>query len=181
MNVQRKATIINEIKYWKDNRLLPDEYCNYLLALYTEGEEISEETEAKSGIVGKINIFSLLFIILNLTLAPSIAFFIFYARPNMFYSIALIILTLNICIGLFFLGLKYYQIDSDYVMVVLLLNIFILSLVIINQWMGQSFAGLMVIFIQLIFWLSLGIRRSSKLLIGMALLGLVVSIISIII
>ncbi|WP_440898184.1 hypothetical protein ACS127_15190 [Amphibacillus sp. Q70] len=77
MNGQRKATIINEIKYWKENRLLPDEYCDYLLALYTEGEENLEETEAQIGIMGKINIFSLLFIILNLTLAPSIAFLFF--------------------------------------------------------------------------------------------------------
>ncbi|TYS59242.1 hypothetical protein FZC74_10940 [Sutcliffiella horikoshii] len=40
MNKQRKETIIQEIKYWKRNRLLPDQYCDYLLALYTEGEGV---------------------------------------------------------------------------------------------------------------------------------------------
>jgi len=37
MDQQRKATIIHEIKYWKDNHLLPEHYCDFLLALYTEG------------------------------------------------------------------------------------------------------------------------------------------------
>ncbi|CAG9619341.1 hypothetical protein [Sutcliffiella rhizosphaerae] len=39
MNRQRKETIIQEIEYWKKSRLLPEQYCNYLMALYTEGEE----------------------------------------------------------------------------------------------------------------------------------------------
>ena len=37
MDQQRKAIIIHEIKYWKDNHLLPEHYCDFLLALYTEG------------------------------------------------------------------------------------------------------------------------------------------------
>ncbi|WP_440895867.1 hypothetical protein ACS127_15185 [Amphibacillus sp. Q70] len=99
----------------------------------------------------------------------------------MFYSTVLIILTINICMGLFFLGIKFYQIESNYVILVLLLNIFIISLTVIDQWMGQSFAGLIVIFTQFILWFGIGIKRSSKLLMGMSILGLVVSIISIII
>ena len=39
MNDQRKKIILNEILYWKQNRMLPDTYCDYLLALYSEGEE----------------------------------------------------------------------------------------------------------------------------------------------
>jgi hypothetical protein len=41
MNETRKKLILNEILYWKKNRLLPERYCDYLLALYTEGEEIN--------------------------------------------------------------------------------------------------------------------------------------------
>ncbi|MCM3712848.1 hypothetical protein M3202_02020 [Alkalihalobacillus oceani] len=48
MNEQRKTTIINEIKYWKKSKLLPDQYCDYLLTLYTEGEhDIEPEPEQK--------------------------------------------------------------------------------------------------------------------------------------
>jgi len=37
MNQRRRETIIREIEYWKRSRLLPEQYCDYLLALYTEG------------------------------------------------------------------------------------------------------------------------------------------------
>ncbi|RLQ98194.1 hypothetical protein [Falsibacillus albus] len=36
-NLKRKETIVNEILLWKKNRMLPDHYCDFLLALYTEG------------------------------------------------------------------------------------------------------------------------------------------------
>ncbi|SFJ20031.1 hypothetical protein SAMN04487936_101294 [Halobacillus dabanensis] len=38
MKEERTKTIVNEIRYWKQNRLLPTEYCDFLLALYTQGE-----------------------------------------------------------------------------------------------------------------------------------------------
>ncbi|KAB2338547.1 hypothetical protein F7731_03030 [Cytobacillus depressus] len=39
MNETRKKVIVNEIRNWRKNRLLPEHYCDYLLALYTEGNE----------------------------------------------------------------------------------------------------------------------------------------------
>src|SRR5690625_4344381 len=38
MSAERKRIIIEEINYWKDHKLLPEEQCNFLLALYTQGE-----------------------------------------------------------------------------------------------------------------------------------------------
>ena len=37
MDENRKQIIIKEIGYWKNNKLLPEQYCDFLLALYTEG------------------------------------------------------------------------------------------------------------------------------------------------
>ncbi|MHC8517078.1 hypothetical protein [Sporosarcina sp. ITBMC105] len=39
MNAQRKKIIMAEIHYWKQNKLLPEHYCDFLLTLYTQGEE----------------------------------------------------------------------------------------------------------------------------------------------
>lgn len=39
MNERRKKIILSEIKYWKQNHLLPDHYCDFLSTLYAEGEE----------------------------------------------------------------------------------------------------------------------------------------------
>ena len=40
---QRKQIIINEIAFWKQNKMLPEHYCDFLLTLYTEGESVNKE------------------------------------------------------------------------------------------------------------------------------------------
>ena len=45
MTNQRKQIIINEITFWKQNKLLPEHYCDFLMTLYTEGEH--EKTPVK--------------------------------------------------------------------------------------------------------------------------------------
>jgi len=44
MDKEKKEIIIKEIHYWKENKLLPDTYCDFLLALYTEGNHYEETT-----------------------------------------------------------------------------------------------------------------------------------------
>ena len=39
MSNQRKQIILNEITFWKQNKLLPEHYCDFLMTLYTEGEQ----------------------------------------------------------------------------------------------------------------------------------------------
>ncbi|WP_246940425.1 hypothetical protein [Bacillus pinisoli] len=48
MNQHRKEIILKEIEYWKKNRLLPEQYCNYLLTLYSEGEHEEKSKRSKS-------------------------------------------------------------------------------------------------------------------------------------
>ncbi|WP_144511116.1 hypothetical protein [Bacillus sp. FJAT-22090] len=48
MSVQRKQIIINEIAFWKKNKLLPEHYCDFLTALYAQGEGVEEEGKEKS-------------------------------------------------------------------------------------------------------------------------------------
>lgn len=43
MDNERKHIIISEIKYWKQSKLLPDRYCDFLIALYSRGEEMNIE------------------------------------------------------------------------------------------------------------------------------------------
>ncbi|MCM3743378.1 hypothetical protein M3193_04435 [Sporosarcina luteola] len=42
MNAQRKKIIMAEINYWKQNKLLPEHYCDFLLTLYTQGDHEQE-------------------------------------------------------------------------------------------------------------------------------------------
>ncbi|HYK72428.1 MAG TPA: hypothetical protein VEV44_04720 [Pseudoneobacillus sp.] len=48
MDQQRKQIIIKEIEYWKESSLLPEQYCNFLLTLYTEGNHTVEEKKKKT-------------------------------------------------------------------------------------------------------------------------------------
>ncbi|ATP39484.1 hypothetical protein CSE16_05145 [Solibacillus sp. R5-41] len=44
MSNPKKQIIMNEITFWKQNKLLPEHYCDFLMTLYSEGnnnEEIS--------------------------------------------------------------------------------------------------------------------------------------------
>ncbi|UXH44369.1 hypothetical protein N5C46_22575 [Rossellomorea vietnamensis] len=43
----KKETIIHEILLWKQTKMLPEQYCDYLLALYTEGAGIDERESAE--------------------------------------------------------------------------------------------------------------------------------------
>ncbi|MCM2677836.1 hypothetical protein [Alkalicoccobacillus plakortidis] len=50
MDKQRREIIINEIHYWKQTKLLPEQQCHYLLALYSEGEdELADKSDKKLG------------------------------------------------------------------------------------------------------------------------------------
>lgn len=48
----KKKIVLNEILYWKQNRLLPDHYCDFLMTLYSEGNEenLLEEASHKKSI-----------------------------------------------------------------------------------------------------------------------------------
>ncbi|WP_010678153.1 hypothetical protein [Bacillus timonensis] len=45
MNQDRKKIILNEILYWRENKLLPEAYCNFLITLYTEGDGVEQTTQ----------------------------------------------------------------------------------------------------------------------------------------
>src|SRR5690625_1687177 len=45
MGEERNRIIIEEIEMWKKNRLLPEMYCNYLLALYSKGDKKTITTQ----------------------------------------------------------------------------------------------------------------------------------------
>ena len=40
MDNERKHIIISEVKYWKQCKLLSDRYCDFLIALYSRGEQV---------------------------------------------------------------------------------------------------------------------------------------------
>lgn len=87
MDEHRKKIIISEINYWKQSRMLPEHYCDYLLNLYSEG------TSSKT-IKGKRKGMPTSFTSVTLFAMLSLSLFLFY-----FTELSLI---LQITIPIFF-------------------------------------------------------------------------------
>lgn len=86
MDDHRRKIITNEIKYWKQNRMLPEHYCDFLLNLYTEGASLSDQPQGK-GPRGFKGIISLILVGLL-----SLSVFLFYfTELSLFLQTALII------------------------------------------------------------------------------------------
>ncbi|MFS0751418.1 hypothetical protein [Oceanobacillus sp. 1P07AA] len=71
---EKTKLIINEINYWKEHRLLPERYCDYLLALYTKGGEL----EVDDGKRKKLRIAFVYFSLILVMLVVVSTLFIFY-------------------------------------------------------------------------------------------------------
>ncbi|MFJ7746208.1 hypothetical protein [Peribacillus sp. NPDC097295] len=115
MDETRKKIIIQEINSWKESRMLPEQYCNYLLALYSQGESQpahsvknkKEKKELFSGlamgtlflIVVFLNYFTEISIIMQMVVTTfSIIAFLFlirrFAHKNILLQLSLIGLSL---------------------------------------------------------------------------------------
>ena len=48
MNQEQKKLIIQEIRNWKESRILPAEYCDFLMNLYAEGDQFSSNPHSST-------------------------------------------------------------------------------------------------------------------------------------
>ncbi|OKO91257.1 hypothetical protein RA955_03190 [Geobacillus proteiniphilus] len=87
MNRQRRETIIQEIKYWKRSRLLPEHYCDYLLALYTEGGARSRGRRWRSPLAAGLCL-----------LLPAVALVIYFTELSFVLQTLLFALFLAVCL-----------------------------------------------------------------------------------
>ncbi len=96
MQHKRKSIIINEINYWKKNRLLPEQYCDYLLAFYTEGNQPKEDRKDVNGKFLKSA--NLLFLLL----IPMSVFLLYFTELSIILQTAFAILFIFLGAALFF-------------------------------------------------------------------------------
>ncbi len=107
MNSQKKEVILNEIIFWKNNKLLPEHYCDFLITLYSEGlnDHSKVEVSATNSILHtskKENHWKVFFIFF----AAIVLFITLFVLKAPFVIIPLI---LSVCtiICLLFLAFKY--------------------------------------------------------------------------
>lgn len=93
MNVNRKQIIISEIKHWKQSKLLPAHYCDFLITLYAQGEEDVEDEVVPNSVLikEKRNLNTKIILLLLLVLASSASLFVFVQYPAVTIGLAFLI------------------------------------------------------------------------------------------
>ncbi|AGT32820.1 membrane protein [Geobacillus genomosp. 3] len=87
MNRRRRETIIREIEYWKRSRLLPEQYCDYLLALYTEGDGRPRSRQRPGSLAAGLCL-----------LLPAAALAIYFTELSFVLQTLLLSLFLSVCL-----------------------------------------------------------------------------------
>ncbi|MFS0575249.1 hypothetical protein AB1K83_06435 [Sporosarcina sp. 179-K 3D1 HS] len=153
MNVQRKRIIISEIKYWKQNKLLPEHYCDFLITLYAQGEEVQEEKvpdavlkREKRSLNRKIIFYALL------ALLAGGGIFIFAHYP---------IVTLSIAAGLTLLFLlSTFRSSNKLAPFLYILSSFLLLMISLKLWLlffeGETMLLIGLLMLNCVLWLYAG-------------------------
>jgi hypothetical protein len=151
----RQAVIINEIKFWKQNKMLPDQYCDYLLALYTNGEENLSKPSTKKGKIMDNNIPILLSAVVML-----ISLFVIY-----FTELSVVLQTAiltGFVVLLFGVGI-YYSNKKVSTAPILIASAFIILLISIGItekiFDGSPIKTYAALFLNCLFWIVLGWKR----------------------
>ncbi|MBS4194709.1 hypothetical protein [Lederbergia citri] len=97
MDDKRKNIILKEISFWKQNNMLPEHYCNYLMALYTEGQEELQAKVEKRKIHFNMEIFfSLLYLaLIGTMIVITYITDVSFTMQTLFLSISLCILIIS--------------------------------------------------------------------------------------
>ncbi|MGN1387559.1 MAG: hypothetical protein ACI4XS_13250 [Bacillus sp. (in: firmicutes)] len=152
MNETRKKVILNEILYWKQTRILPEKYCDYLLALYSEGElELQTTTEPPKK---KIRYF-LTEILISLILMTALIVNYFTEIKG---AMQMSLFTFFICL---LLGITYYQLKKQksllYPMIAAAITLLLMSVRVWELFFpAQTLLLYAVLFINCLIWLVVG-------------------------
>ncbi|MGG0716461.1 hypothetical protein ABE096_02515 [Robertmurraya massiliosenegalensis] len=175
MDDKRKTIIINEILTWKENRMLPEHYCDYLLALYTEGNSPEPEHSKSKGTKKKLQ----KSYILPLLLIPIYVFFFYFTELSFDLQ-----MTLGIVLIIIAILTTYYffrkRIQYQIALVISGLFLLLTSTEIASHFMGDNiFILYFVLILNCLLWILTG--KKLKLLYFMisGYLGVVLLIMSI--
>ncbi|MFE8703194.1 hypothetical protein ACFYKX_21680 [Cytobacillus sp. FJAT-54145] len=173
MDENRKKIIVKEILYWKESRMLPVQYCDYLLTLYTEGNRPKEfiKNQTKNRFDKKQYLF--------LMLIPVSVFLIYFTELSFILQMAL--LAFLMISGLFVI---FYFSKKGILMQIPLIVIALMLLLASVEIISGSFPNnpqtlYMVLFLNCFLWLFTGWRLKILYFTISGLLGIALLIVSI--
>jgi hypothetical protein len=126
----RTAIIVKEIKYWKEHRLLPEKYCDYLLALYTNGQDLYDEAKVSNARDRWSPVITIHFILL-LFMIP-FSFLVVYFTE--FHSLLQLVILIVFLVYSIWVYVYYRKNGYEYVPVALIVTLLLLLLLTIAKW-----------------------------------------------
>jgi len=166
----RKEIIIKEIRYWKQHKLLPERYCDFLLALYTNGEEAkNHEVEQKRSLRRLVFVAQILFLAI---LVPFSFVVIYFTKFNSIMQISMLAIFLLFSLTMYrhmkksghLLG---HLALADTLIIGLLLSVFISNTYIHFNWAQEA-----AILLNSLVWIFYGQSRKLAYLKVAGILGL---------
>jgi hypothetical protein len=149
----RKELIVNEIHLWKQANMLPEHYCDYLLALYTEGDgmEHSDQKSAKKKAMLKDFLYSICAILISL-------FVIYFTELSIVLQTTILasFVGLLVAIGIYYIKKQL----SPLLLYMAAACIFLLaSIDITEELFGRSSFGMYItLFLNCFIWISAGLK-----------------------
>ncbi|MBP2078171.1 hypothetical protein [Oceanobacillus polygoni] len=160
MAAERIAIIVKEIKYWKEHRLLPETYCDYLLALYTNGEAFSEEVNNK----GQWTLRIVIHLILSLLMVPFSLLVLYSTEFDSFLQLGILLLFFSYLIWI----TNYFRKNGHpYLHVPLIAGLLVMLLLTTfsaNLILKSDLLQIMVLIGNFIYWLLISKQRKIKFL-----------------
>lgn len=152
----RTQVIINEINYWKEHKLLPDVYCDFLLALYTHGEEASHKSYSSK--------MFLVYTILLIPLTPLSFVVIYITQFSPILQIGILTLFLIFAIWSYSIFKKHQYHFTYLALITMLILILLISLFLVQIFFTASSLTQLIIIINFIGWFILGRKNELKFL-----------------
>ncbi|RAK22422.1 hypothetical protein B0I26_102417 [Anoxybacillus vitaminiphilus] len=157
MNEKRREIIVKEIQYWKRSRLLPEQYCDYLLALYTEGAAYQDEHRSSSK-NNRSHLFRLSVISMLCLLMPMTILVIYFTELSFVLQTVIFLIFLTVCFcGMFLFARERKLIHIPLVSGALILFLASVQLSDFYFYNEKEIAGI-VIFCNCLLWMFIGIR-----------------------
>ncbi|WP_139365090.1 hypothetical protein [Litchfieldia alkalitelluris] len=173
----RKKIIIKEISEWKQSRLLPESYCDFLLSLYTEGNNELIPTKDHKNYKSKtltVIISLVSFILLTILFLFLVTYF---TEINLNLQMLINCLFIIIC---FLFG--YFYRENRWIhhfsLIVGALLVLIFSIQIVEIYFPNQYAIFLTIIVHCLAWFIIGLKSTKRYFLIASAFGLIITIIA---